>query len=575
MPWLVFCNNSSVLQIFDGSFVFISHPEKRRVLTRFLGFDSVELRSELNLKSRQQRTEKICLVCGINMNKRPRHDKYNYVHPSQRARGKVPVSQESESDSDLGSDSDSSSGKSKRKTPKRRTPVAASSGRQTRNQNPKAFASSLCKALKLPATPDEPFLRIFSAADYCPDCMTKVKDIHDSQKELEKIQSRLDEYKVDIELDLSKHLQKIPFCSNVLKNDAFSRYKEDINLILDYNDGNKEGSDEDGESKKQASRLKRKSENGPRSREAKKQKVVYKEDSEEEDFSETSKSKSAARRGNSSIKKEEVEEEAVEDESPEEPQPAKKESSEVTQISSDSEVGEKLVELKSGGSSPEIVEVEPSKPAEFSIAKKVRDPSLKCPICVVPRYFEYRENLEAHITTHKSRKDRRSYNCEFCGKEFDRPNRLQLHLSKAHPNGEKDGGESDGSSALSGWLCGFCGEEFQRKKLMEEHLDAHPEAKPLNCHACGRTFKRLESLQKGFQIYKGQPVDPCKYCNRSIPLKDYLAHNQQLLTENNGKGKISWQISAEYLLVVPIQVSPVNPKHEEYNKTLKTNDELC
>ncbi|CAL8112789.1 unnamed protein product [Orchesella dallaii] len=488
-------------------------------------------------------TEKICLICGINMNKRARHDRYNYVHPSQKKRGgKAPASQGSESDSDPGSDSDSSSGKSKRKSVKRKAPVAAASGRQTRNQNPKAFAASLCKVMQLPATPDEPFLRIFSAADYCPDCSTKVKDIHESQKELEKIQARLDEYKVDIEIDLSKHLQKIPFCKNVLKNDAYARYKEDINLILDYNDTgkNKEGSDDDGDSKKRsaASALKRKSENGPqqqRGREAKKLKT-YKEESDEEDEREVK--KPAAKKGNSSTKKEE-DEIVGSSASNEEPESSvKKESSEVQEISSDSEI-EKVVELNSSGSSPEIVsEVEAPKavveaPVEISTAKKEptkRDPSLKCPICVIPRYFEYRENLEAHVTAHQNRKSR-TYNCEFCGKEFDRPNRLQLHLSKTHPNGEKDGGESDGSSAVSGWICGFCDEEFQRKKLMEEHLDAHPEAKPLNCHACGRGFKRLESLQRAFQIYKGQPVDPCKYCGRSIPLKDYLAHNQKILAD--------------------------------------------
>lgn len=170
---------------------------------------------------------KICLICGINANKQARYDRYN-IPPIRKNKAKEVSSSESDSDDNT------ASSKSKKKAPPPRAPVGGGSTRQTRNQNPKSFAASLCKAMDLPPTPDQPFLQIFSRADYCNDCMAKVKDIHSSQSELEKIQKRLNEYKVDIELDMSKHLQKIPFCKNILRTDVYSRYREDLDLILDF-----------------------------------------------------------------------------------------------------------------------------------------------------------------------------------------------------------------------------------------------------------------------------------------------------------------------------------------------------
>lgn len=150
---------------------------------------------------------KLCLICGVNVNKKARHDRYNL--PPEMIKKKPVRYEESESDSD---DSTRNS-KSKKKTPKStKAPIvsAPASSRQTRNRNPKTFAASLCKVMELPDAPDHPFLQIFSNADYCPDCMAKVKDAHSNQTEMEKLQTKLHEARVDFEIDLSKHLQKIP-----------------------------------------------------------------------------------------------------------------------------------------------------------------------------------------------------------------------------------------------------------------------------------------------------------------------------------------------------------------------------
>lgn len=187
-------------------------------------------------------TAKICLICGLDDNKPKKADRYNHVPSRKSTKGKYKDDSESDSDSGSGSD-DSMMNSKKRKSGQRkpaRAPVPAAPSRRTRNQNPKAFAASMCKVMELPDTPDHPFLQIFSSADYCTECMTKVKDIHNVQMDLERLQAKVDEAKVDFEIELSKHLQKIPLAKGLRFQygqawaDAAVRYEKDINLILDF-----------------------------------------------------------------------------------------------------------------------------------------------------------------------------------------------------------------------------------------------------------------------------------------------------------------------------------------------------
>lgn len=156
-----------------------------------------------------------------------------------------------------------------------------------------------------------------------------------------------------------------------------------------------------------------------------------------------------------------------------------------------------------------VVEEEPPKPAPPVKTKK--DPNMKCPYCPIPRYFNKPENKEEHIAKCHGQE------CDQCEKRFKSDSELKKHKACIHGDGE-----------TKAFICGFCDKEFQLKKYLEDHLDAHPEAKPLNCYSCGRGFPRKESLQKGFQIFKGEPVEPCKNCGKNLNLKDYLEHNKNL-----------------------------------------------
>lgn len=164
---------------------------------------------------------------------------------------------------------------------------------------------------------------------------------------------------------------------------------------------------------------------------------------------------------------------------------------------------------------PVTAELEKEVKTESKV-KKEKDPNLKCIHCFIPRYLNDAKALEDHIERVHP------LSCDLCEKRFKTDKQIQNHKANDHGIGAAD------EKKEYTWTCGFCEKGFQLKKYLEEHLDNHPEAKPLNCHQCGRGFKRQESLQKAFQIFKGEPVDPCQHCNKSLNLKDYLEHNKSL-----------------------------------------------
>lgn len=179
--------------------------------------------------------------------------------------------------------------------------------------------------------------------------------------------------------------------------------------------------------------------------------------------------------------------------------------------------GEGLVEAGADGNG---TGAEETAPIIVPVKGKVKkDPNLKCPHCPIPRYFNIPESLEEHVI--RAHLEKKKHVCDICENRFHSVKELQNHKKKIHD-------VSGGDEAVVGWTCGFCDQEFAQKRYLEDHLDRHEEAKPLNCMYCGGSFPRKESLQRAFQIYKGEAVDPCKKCGRNLNLKDYLEHNRRV-----------------------------------------------
>ena len=92
-----------------------------------------------------------------------------------------------------------------------------------------------------------------------------------------------------------------------------------------------------------------------------------------------------------------------------------------------------------------------------------------------------------HMKIHKERK---SFKCEYCQKEFTRNEGLTEHL-RIH-TGEKP------------FKCELCGKTFTQSSNLSSHMKNHNETKKKECQICGKEVKHLSHHMK-VHIHAGQP----------------------------------------------------------------------
>lgn len=125
--------------------------------------------------------------------------------------------------------------------------------------------------------------------------------------------------------------------------------------------------------------------------------------------------------------------------------------------------------------------------------KKRASGRYKCSICNMR--YDSRSQLSLHVKKHLNIKD---YVCQYCGKEFLRPNSVRRHIEICH-----------GGFRIQ---CPICLKHL--KGHLTEHLRTHDNKRPHKCPECGQGFTQATQLTVHLRSHTGARPYPCRICDR-------------------------------------------------------------
>ncbi|CAH0547711.1 unnamed protein product [Brassicogethes aeneus] len=136
-------------------------------------------------------------------------------------------------------------------------------------------------------------------------------------------------------------------------------------------------------------------------------------------------------------------------------------------------------------------------------------------ICNVCNHVAHsNRTLSYHMLKHENK----VYQCEICGKSFNRKNLLSIH-KKMH--------SQQNSTQV---LCPICGKSFHYKSGMVYHMKMHNQTRDYVCNICDKRFYMKAVLNRHVRCHTGDRPYACQYCEKKFYSKSEMLKHEMLHT---------------------------------------------
>lgn len=139
-----------------------------------------------------------------------------------------------------------------------------------------------------------------------------------------------------------------------------------------------------------------------------------------------------------------------------------------------------------------------------------------CQICGIMQ-----SNMTTHMLVHA---EKRSFECDLCGKHFAQKMNLHTHLVR-HVN-----------SNIRRFTCEICGYAFLHKSVMQRHMLIHTNTRAFACDLCPRTFIQQGCLHKHRLAHMQIRNFVCPHCDKAFVGKAGLRNHVGIHTGDRAFG---------------------------------------
>lgn len=121
----------------------------------------------------------------------------------------------------------------------------------------------------------------------------------------------------------------------------------------------------------------------------------------------------------------------------------------------------------------------------------------KCGHCSL--FFHQKKLLDEHM---EERHNSKVYVCNSCGTKYRSANALKEHIQIKH------------TSCGLAYNCELCGKQFNRQGHYEDHMNVHKKVNPWACKLCNRTYKNRSALNRHMSECGKNVTNTCEHCGQ-------------------------------------------------------------